>query len=632
MKPMKKLVAFSLSALLAFGCSALSACGRGGVNDVDPEIYAVYTAYTEGGGTLSYDEWYAQLLESAKGLKGDKGDKGDPGEQGIQGVPGVAGNNGNSFLHGNGSPSPEIGMVGDLYVDIATWEVYEKTEAGWSAQPVGTLQGEQGETGPQGTAGSSFLHGHGVPQAETLGKQGDLYLDIDTWNVYEMTESGWSTQPIGNIKGSKGDQGDRLPFEVTNETYGSFWLRCHDYKTMPVGTYNAVTYALRENEELFAAYKEAGVNMLIGCWEGFSPRTLDLCAENGLGYFLSAGNPNGNYDQTALGNLLSQAKYHEAFCGVTVADEPTRAYFETIATTQEFLDSQLPETIKGALWWSNLFPNYADEKSQLYGGEFPEEFNGSYPYQQYVDDYMEICKPKVLSFDNYGFHVGKKKRNTVRADYFQNLSVIRNAALKANVPFWHFVQNCQFNKDSFAPTLGELLWSVNTGLSYGAKGIEYFTGVKAFESAHPKWEGAMFDGNGNRTDTYALVKKANQQIAAVDEVLMCSRSKGIIVVGTTPTSKNNDLPCEIPAIDTIPTYGELSSQNATHALIGCFDYNGKTAFYITNNSITEKDEVTLNFNSSISGYTVQNAVKMHFVGNSVKLSLDEGEGVLVVID
>ena len=73
------------------------------------------------------------------------------------------------------------------------------------------------------------------------------------------------------------------PIEVTNETYGSFWLRCHDYKTMPVGVYNAVTPELADNAALYSSYKKAGVNMLIGCWEGVSIEAFNLCADNGIG-------------------------------------------------------------------------------------------------------------------------------------------------------------------------------------------------------------------------------------------------------------------------------------------------------------------------------------------------------------
>ncbi len=426
------------------------------------------------------------------------------------------------------------------------------------------------------------------------------------------------------------------PVEVTNETYGSFWLRCHDYKTMPVGVYNAVTSGLVNNAALYSSYKEAGVNMLIGCWEGVSLDALNLCADNGLGYFVSPGNPDGNFDQNALAVGLAQAKYHEAFCGVTVADEPGRVHFDQIVETQDFLDSIMPEMTTGTLWWSNLFPNYAKYRQLYYrtyvtGQKLPAEMNGVYKYDRYLSEYMEICKPKVLSFDNYGFHVGIANRGKVRNDYFENISVCRSAALEANIPFWHFVQDCQFGDDVFAPDLGELLWAVNTGLSFGAKGIEYFTGVAVPDFESMGYKGAMFTGAGERTEVYNLVKTANTQIAAVDEVLMCSKSKGLIVVGGMPTGKDGNA-TKIPEGDLIETYGEYKSATAAHILIGCFDYNGKTAFYVTNNSISEGDTLTISFNSSVGGYTVQKAVKTPFTGSSLELTFGAGEGALIVLE
>ena len=101
MKKLKsKLLALMLSATMVVGSVVgMSACDNGSTNEtdkpnVDAQIYAVYTAYQENGGTLSYDEWYADLLASAKGEKGDKGDKGDTGPQGPQGPQGDKGDTG----------------------------------------------------------------------------------------------------------------------------------------------------------------------------------------------------------------------------------------------------------------------------------------------------------------------------------------------------------------------------------------------------------------------------------------------------------------------------------------------------------------------------------------------------------
>ena len=72
-----------LFSILMFVFVALVACGETQKTTKptktnsykDSEIYQVYLAYAENGGTLSYDEWYASI----KGEKGDKGDKGDDG-------------------------------------------------------------------------------------------------------------------------------------------------------------------------------------------------------------------------------------------------------------------------------------------------------------------------------------------------------------------------------------------------------------------------------------------------------------------------------------------------------------------------------------------------------------------------
>ena len=60
-------------------------------------------------------------------------------------------------------------------------------------------QGEQGEQGPVGADGTSLLTGKGAP-AEDLGKIGDSYIDLDTFDYYVKSATEWSLE--GNIKGS----------------------------------------------------------------------------------------------------------------------------------------------------------------------------------------------------------------------------------------------------------------------------------------------------------------------------------------------------------------------------------------------------------------------------------------------
>lgn len=59
----------------------------------------------------------------------------------------------------------------------------------------------------------------------------------------------------------------------------------------------------------------------------------------------------------------------------------------------------------------------------------------------------------------------------------------------------------------------------------------------------------MFDAEGNKTEMYGRVKLANEMIAAVDEVLMCAKSEGVIVKGVMPQLNRGEERMSIPEGD-----------------------------------------------------------------------------------
>lgn len=69
-----------------------------------------------------------------------------------------------------------------------------------------------------------------------------------------------------------------------------------------------------------------------------------------------------------------------------------------------------------------------------------------------------------------------------------------------------------------------------------------------------------------------------------------------------------------------------------HILTGCFDYKGTQAYYVTNNSITEGDTAVLTFAEDVAGYFVQGGTKSEFEGQTLSVTLQPGEGVLVVVN
>ena len=84
------------------------------------------------------------LAGSQEQIPGPPGAQGEKGEQGEQGEPG------NSILSGNIPPTPDIGNVSDLYVDLATSQLYKKIDAV-------TWQPEFGMTGQTGQAATAAV-------------------------------------------------------------------------------------------------------------------------------------------------------------------------------------------------------------------------------------------------------------------------------------------------------------------------------------------------------------------------------------------------------------------------------------------------------------------------------------------
>ena len=111
---------------------------------------------------------------------------GQDGEQGIQGNPGQDGHN----------PVISIGANGNWFVD--------DVDTGIKAQGPKGDTGAQGIQGEKGADGTSVLTGYGYPDNE-LGKNGDSYIDLSSWDFYVKEFDWWSL--IGNIKGENGQDG-----------------------------------------------------------------------------------------------------------------------------------------------------------------------------------------------------------------------------------------------------------------------------------------------------------------------------------------------------------------------------------------------------------------------------------------
>lgn len=127
------------------------------------------------------------------------------GAKGDKGDEGAKGETGNGWLSGKGTPSNADGKVGDLYLDLNTGDVYVKNNSNaWVKES--NLKGADGNDGNDGasTSGNNWLTGNGAPN-NANGNDGDLYLDLDNYDFYMKASGAWSKE--GNFKGVNGADG-----------------------------------------------------------------------------------------------------------------------------------------------------------------------------------------------------------------------------------------------------------------------------------------------------------------------------------------------------------------------------------------------------------------------------------------
>lgn len=117
---------------------------------------------------------------------------GATGATGAQGDPGNDGSDGSTILTGTGDPDGVVsGIDGDLFLDIVSFDLYYY-------DGVWTLAGNL--VGPAGTP-KEILFGVIAP-SNANGVDGDVYVDTATGNVYKKITGAWVLQ--GNIKGPIG--------------------------------------------------------------------------------------------------------------------------------------------------------------------------------------------------------------------------------------------------------------------------------------------------------------------------------------------------------------------------------------------------------------------------------------------
>lgn len=317
----------------------------------------------------------------------------------------------------------------------------------------------------------------------------------------------------------------------------------------------------------------AAANFTVAVCEG-GRTSLDLAHKHGLKGMIAdsriTARPAGGPEfEGGLDAVVADYSDHPALWGYFITDEPNAAQFENLGAINRRLIERDPDRVP----FINLFPTYAS----------PQQL-GTDTYEQHVEAFMQKVQPKVLSYDHYAV-----MQNGQRADYFENLEIIRRAGLKYDTPFVYVLLSVpHFSYRD--PSEEDLRWQVYTALAYGARGIVYFTYVSPPETKdYEGWGEAIVTTDGQPTRKYAQVRQINAEVKTLGATLLTLKSTGVYHTAPVPQGA-----LALPAADLIAnvTGGEL--------VIGHFCNDaGQRYAMLVNRSPLASAEVSITFSHGV---------------------------------
>ncbi len=388
-------------------------------------------------------------------------------------------------------------------------------------------------------------------------------------------------------------------------------------------------------DEVFSKIAETGVNLVLypnadyKDMKKYVIKQLELGEKYNLGFYIydqvvCEPNPNSPISIEELDKRIAEYCDYPAFCGVYVIDEPQDETSGIVDKhLSKFVDVYQKLAKLGVTGSVNLGPIKKGSEAEYQS------------YREFVERLCSTCYPQYLCFDYYVWD-----GDTTTEGYFYNMSIIREMAEKYNIPWWSFIQaggswndgGARFDSEPYVHE-GRFQWNVNTTLACGAKGISYFPMIQPSKFAWALSEEFDFQRNGllgaygNKTQWWYYAQTANKQITAVDSVLMNAVNKGIIVTGKQAKQDTANFAFVMEG----DSWRELKSVEG-NTLIGCFNYNGKTALYVTNYESEYAQKITLNLQDTYKMTITHNAKEKNVKTDKLVLDMMAGEGALIVFN
>ena len=212
--------------------------------------------------------------------------------------------------------------------------------------------------------------------------------------------------------------------------------------------------------------------------------------------------------------MIEESGNSKAIVGYRIVDEPNAAAFPKIAVAVEAVRKYAP----GKMAAINLYPNYATLWTE---GQVRSQL-GTRTYEDYLEQFVQIVKPDMISYDNYMVQYSMDQQDRTRmAKHYTNIMQVREASLKYNIPWWNVVSSNQIRFHTVIPTLQNMMLQAYTSLAAGAGGIRWFTYWQA------GYDYAPINANEQRTNTWHELREVNRHLSILGPIIKTLKSTGV---------------------------------------------------------------------------------------------------------
>ena len=391
----------------------------------------------------------------------------------------------------------------------------------------------------------------------------------------------------------------------------------------------------RPDEAHLKLYKEAGFNYYILTEDYYSAVSqeyfdaISICEKMGLGVIIRG------YDGAAFPTYFNQFEgkdlnQYSGIKGFYMIDEPHAGLFDDIRKIYvKWRNEKYPQKF----WHINLFPSYATAEQLQTAASATKT-----AYEQYIDEYVdkvlaEVVGNKTIGFDHYPLIEKPEEGRYVSKTWLYDLIVVGQAAQRAKCEYSVCIQSFTDNGGwREIISTNDIRFQVYTSMAFGANAFEFFTYCTS--------AGLKFDAmvtNDVPTDVYYFVKEVIAELKLFERDYLAFSWNG----ATTYKGKNSQsIPEAFEKIEskTLQKLADISSvESAEDLIIGQFENDKKQNGYIVvsyyDPSVSKSNDVRLTFaaQDEITVYKAGKKSRIKLNKNTLKITLDAGEGLFIVV-